>query len=90
MGDLNFAQLTALDKLPPGIADLSNLQRLLLSDSGKACAVSDLTPLSALTDLELVYLHRTKVEEVNAVRPTLARNAVIARASSIVACSHNG
>ena len=58
--DLSFQNLTALRTLPPEIAGLTGLQRLVLTSTG----VTDLAPLAGLTGLLELDLTATGVTDL--------------------------
>ena len=57
----NAPELSALDRIPPAIADLTDLQALYLNSA----QMEDISPLAGMTAMQTLYLRSTKVEDIS-------------------------
>ena len=55
--DLAYSDCAALTRLPDSLATLPNLKSLTLGDGTAHVAITDLSPLTSLTDLSTLFLN---------------------------------
>jgi len=80
----NAPELSALDRIPPAIADLTDLQALYLNSA----QMEDISHLAGMTAMQTFNLSGTKVEDISPLAGMTAMRTLYLRSTKVEDISH--